>query len=79
MNLARMIFVFISMGVTAVNGAGAITGRVVNGSSAALAYARVWLKNSPVVTDSTGADGKFALSITATAPCAMLRGSATIY
>lgn len=40
-----------------------ITGRVVNGSAAALANAKVWLKGRPELADSTGADGRFSLSL----------------
>lgn len=52
---------------TATCSANAITGRVVNGSSAALASARVWIKNNPTVVDSTGPDGKFSLTLPTTA------------
>ena len=75
MNVIKTIFVFLSFGITAVNGAGAITGRVVNSSSAALAYAKVWLKNNPAVADSTGADGTFTLLTTTTAPRTVPRGN----
>ncbi|MEO7956863.1 MAG: alpha/beta hydrolase-fold protein [Fibrobacteria bacterium] len=48
-------------------GADAITGRVLNASSAALTDARVWLKSRPDVADSTGADGRFSLTLNPTA------------
>jgi enterochelin esterase-like enzyme len=78
MKIFRAIFIFMSMGVATANGAGAITGRVVNSSSAALAYAKVWLKNNPAVMDSTGADGAFslALSSSATNPVRIQNGGA---
>ena len=56
MNFIKTMAVFISAGIAVVNGAGAITGRVVNGSPAALADVKAWLKNSPSVMAYTDTD-----------------------
>ena len=50
-------------GALAVHAAETLTGRIVNASSAALANAKVWLKNRPEIFDSTGTDGKFSLTL----------------
>ena len=52
--------------ISTVCGAETISGRVVNGTASPLSVARVWLKNDPAVSDSTGTDGKFSLSIPST-------------
>lgn len=56
-----------AVGAITAYGAEAITGRVVNGSSAALANAKVWLKSRPDLVDSTGPDGRFSLDLTPSA------------
>jgi predicted peptidase len=60
------MFCFISIGVMVAN-AETITGRIVNGSSAALSNTKIWLKGNPLIFDSTKSDGKFSLSIPSTA------------
>jgi enterochelin esterase-like enzyme len=62
MKLQKPIIIMVALCSMIVYGTDAITGRVVNSSSVALAGAKVWLKTNPAISDSTGADGKFSLS-----------------
>jgi len=67
MNIVKGAVCTVLTGVSLLYGADAITGRVVTSTSAALAHARVWLKNNPAIVDSTGNDGTFSLSLESTA------------
>ncbi|HAJ80289.1 MAG TPA: hypothetical protein DCO75_11020 [Fibrobacteres bacterium] len=61
MSIQKSFMLFVVLGVFIASGAEAITGRVVNTSSGALAYAKVWLKNNPDIIDSTDTNGLFSL------------------
>jgi enterochelin esterase-like enzyme len=67
MHLLKLNVLAAAVAAMTAYGADALTGRVVNGSSAALADAKVWLKSRPDLADSTGADGRFSLSLAPTA------------
>lgn len=76
----RLLLLAPLIGALAATGAETLTGRVVDGSANALAGARVWLKSRPDHFDSTGADGRFSLELSATSlgPSADPRAGAAV-
>ena len=64
----KVLMVLCVLGVLTASIADTISGRIViNGTTTPLAYTKVWLKNAPAISDSTGADGRFYLITPASA------------